>query len=114
MEIEQLAGDIDPQFPQPTCFLQKRHRIEHYAVPDHTPAVRTQNPAWHQLQNEFLAVNDDRVSGIVAAGVSGHHREALRQHIDDLPFAFIAPLGAHHHRRFRLGHPDCLLSLSFF
>src|SRR6202034_3466183 len=38
------------------------------------------------------------VSAIVPAAIAGHHREVLRQHVDDLPFALIAPLGTHDYR----------------
>jgi hypothetical protein len=34
------------------------------------------------------------VAGIMAAGVTGNYGETLRQNIDNLSFALIAPLGA--------------------
>jgi hypothetical protein len=34
------------------------------------------------------------VAGVVAAVVAGHHLHLLREEIDDLPLAFVAPLGA--------------------
>ena len=50
------------------------------------------------MKNKFLAVDDDGVAGVVSSGVTGYDREVLRQHVDDLPLAFIAPLGAYDHR----------------
>ena len=51
-----------------------------------------QDAAGHQLQNEFFPVDDDGVPGIVAAGITGHDREIFRENVDDLAFAFVAPL----------------------
>ena len=39
-------------------------------------------------------VNDDRVAGVVAAGVTRHDGETLREDVDDFAFAFVAPLGS--------------------
>ena len=37
--------------------------------------LRPQHAARNQLQHELLARDDDRVSGIVAAGIARHHVE---------------------------------------
>ena len=50
----------------------------------------------NQAQHELRAVDVHRVPGVVAALIARHDREARRQQIDDLPFAFIAPLRAEH------------------
>jgi hypothetical protein len=50
------------------------------------------------LKNKLLAVDDDGVAGVVASGIAGHDREVLRENVDDLPFAFVAPLGAYDYR----------------
>ena len=63
-------------------------------------ALLPQHAAGNQLQDELLAGDGDRVPGVVSAGIAGHHAEILREHVDDLALAFIAPLGAHHHCRF--------------
>jgi hypothetical protein len=52
----------------------------------------------HQLQDKPFPVDDDRVSGVVAPGVAGHDGKVLRQDVDDLAFALIAPLGANDDR----------------
>ncbi len=59
---------------------------------------RPQHSARNQLQHELLAIDDDRVAGIVAAGIAGHNGEVLRQNVDDLAFALVAPLGADNYR----------------
>src|SRR5580692_6446883 len=91
---EQVAIDLYSSFPKPTDFLQEGHGVEHDAIADDAEAVRAQDTARHQLQNELLAVNDDGVSGVVAAGIAGHHGKILREHVHNLAFAFVAPLSA--------------------
>ena len=95
---KEISVDPHARLAQRAHFLQKGHGIEHHAVADHAAARRPQHSAGHQLQDKLLAVDDDRVAGIVAAGVAGDNGEALRQNVDDLSFAFVAPLGADNYR----------------
>jgi hypothetical protein len=46
------------------------------------------------LQDEFLALDDDGVAGIVASGIAGHDGKVVGEHVDNLALAFIAPLRA--------------------
>ncbi len=50
------------------------------------------------MQDELLAVDDDGVAGIVAAGIAGYNGKTLRQNVDNLSFALVAPLGADNYR----------------
>ncbi len=95
---EEVAVDLHPGLAQGARLFQKGQGIEHHAVADHAAASGAQHAAGHELENKFLAVNDDGVAGVVSAGIAGHDREVLRQNVDDLPFALIAPLGAYDHR----------------
>ena len=54
--------------------------------------------AGNQLQDELLALDDDGVPGVVAAGIARDDGELLREHVDDLAFALIAPLGTQNNR----------------
>ena len=69
-------------------------------------------PAHHagrqQRQLVDLAVDDQRVAGIVAALEAHHDVGALRQPVDDLALAFVAPLRADDHH---IGHASSLRSL---
>ena len=69
-------------------------RVEDDSVADDGLAVGPQDAAGDELEDEFLAADDDGVSGVVAASVAGDDGKALGEHVDDLAFAFIAPLGA--------------------
>ncbi len=93
-----------PGVAQAAGFLEEGHGVENDAVADDAAALGAQHAAGHELENELLAVDDDGVAGVVPAGIARDDGEALAQHIDDLAFALIAPLGANYHCRLRLGH----------
>ena len=97
---EKISVDPHACLAQRTHFLQKGHGVQNHAVADHAAARRPQHSARHQLQDELLAVDDDRVAGIVAASVTGYDGKALRQDVDNLSFTLVAPLGADNHRSF--------------
>ena len=78
--------------------VEEGHGVEHDAVADDALAVGAQDAAGDELQDELLAGDDDGVAGVVAAGVAGDDVELLGQHVDDLAFAFVAPLGAEDYR----------------
>ena len=46
------------------------------------------------MQDRFLALDDQRVAGIVAALETRHRADALGQQVNDLALAFVAPLRA--------------------
>ena len=51
----------------------------------------------NQVEHELLAAHVDRVTGVVSALIPAHDTEVRREQIDDLAFAFVAPLGAQDH-----------------
>ena len=59
--------------------VEEGRGIEHDAVADDAFAAGAQDAAGDQLQNELLAVDDDGVAGVVAAGVAGDDVEASRR-----------------------------------
>src|SRR5258708_10236671 len=83
---------------QRSNFFQKGHRIEHDPVANHATAAGPQHSARNQLQYEFFAVDDDGVAGVMSASIARHDGEVFRQHVDDLSFALVAPLGADNYR----------------
>jgi hypothetical protein len=48
------------------------------------------------VELEFVALADDRVTGVVAALKANDHLGFLGDEVDDLPLALIAPLGANY------------------
>ena len=91
---KQIAVNLDARSAQGIYFLQEGKGIEHHSVADDAAAAFAQHAAGNQLQDELFAVDGDRVSGIMAAGITRHHVEALREHVNDLALALVAPLGA--------------------
>ena len=100
---EKMPVDLHARFAQRANFFQECDGIEDNAIANDAAASGTQHAARHKLQHKLFAVDDDGVAGIVPAGIAGHHGKVLRQHVDDLSLALVAPLGAHDDR-----------SLSFF
>jgi len=95
---EEIAVDLDAGLAQRTHFFHESERIEDDAVADDSLAALAQDAARNELQNEFLAVNSNGVSGVVSAGITRHNAEVIGEHIDDLAFALVTPLGAYYHR----------------
>ena len=98
---EELLVDCDAELAQLGHFAEEGDGIEHHAVADDAFAARAQHAAGNELQHEFLPANDDGVAGVVAARVTRHGAEPLAQHVHNLAFALVAPLGAQHYRRLR-------------
>jgi hypothetical protein len=107
---EEIAVDFDPCVSQRGDFFQERNGIKDNAIADHAAATFAQHPARNELEHEFLAGNNDGVSGVVPAGVTGHHRKVLGEHVNDLAFAFVAPLGAYDDRRLAFVQPMLLMA----
>ena len=95
---EKIAVHFHAGGAQGSDFLQEGQRIDHHAIADDAGALRPQNAAGHELQNEFFSVDDDGVSGVVAAGVASHHRKCLSEYVDNLALALVAPLGSDNDR----------------
>ena len=98
------ALDADTRRAQGLDFLHQRHRVQHQAIADHGFAARAQNAARNQLKDKLGLSDGNRVAGIVAAAVAGHQIEIVREHINDLSLALVAPLGAHDDRSFCFVH----------
>src|SRR6185437_9854442 len=69
---EQVAIHFHARLSKPGYFLEKGDGVEHHAIADYASAAEAQHAAGNQLQHEFLAVDDDGVAGVVAAGVAGY------------------------------------------
>ena len=46
------------------------------------------------MKDGFLTLDDDRVSGVVAARIADDDVRLLSEHVNYFTFAFIAPLGS--------------------
>src|SRR5688572_4839679 len=77
---------------------EERFEREHYTVADQAMHTRMQNAGRYQRQDRPRAVDHQRVSGVVAALEADNGGDALRQKIDDLALALVAPLRADDHQ----------------
>jgi hypothetical protein len=91
-----LAGDVDAGLFEHVEFVEQRLGVHHHAVADHAARVGMKHAAWNQLQDELLRADLDGVARVVAALIAGDDVKFLREQIDDLALAFVAPLGAQH------------------
>ena len=103
---EKLPADGNRSVFQRADLSKQRRRIDHRALRDEATCSGMKDPGRNQVQHVFFAANDERVSCVRAAGVTNHHRRISREKVDDLAFAFIAPLGSHHHERRHFPTPD--------
>ena len=90
-----LSGLMATPWPlQFRDLVEKGLRIEHHAVADHGEFRRPQHAGRQQRQFVGLAVDDERMAGIVAALEAHDDVGLLRQPVDDLALPLVAPLGA--------------------
>ena len=100
---KRFRRDDDPLAFQLVDLGDQRMRIEHHAIADDRELSRPHHAGGQQAQLEGDAVDDERVPGIVAALEADDDVGALRQPVDDLSLALVAPLRAddHHIRHVR-------------
>ncbi len=94
-DLQHLRRDGDAQALDAGDLVHQRPGIDHHAIADNGHFT-AHDARGQQRQLVDLAVDHQRMAGIVAALETHHHIGALGQPIDDLAFAFIAPLGADH------------------
>jgi hypothetical protein len=91
---EEVLPDFDTKLAQPLNLFYERNRIDHNAVADYAAFAATQNPRRNQVKNIFRAAMNDGVAGVVPALAPDHDVGLGGQDVDDLAFAFVAPLRA--------------------
>ena len=74
--------------------LEQRVRIDHHAVAQHARLAGMADTGGHEVGDELLAVDHERVAGIRSAAVAHDDIGALGEQIDDLALALITPLSA--------------------
>ena len=89
-----VRADGDALAPQLRDLVEKGLRIEHHAVADHRELGRPQHAGRQQRQLVGLAIDDERMAGIVAALEAHDDIGLLRQPVDDLALPLVTPLGA--------------------
>jgi hypothetical protein len=101
----QMRAVADQQVPvrhldglraQPVHLFQQGARGHHHAVADHTGFARVRDAGGNQMQDELLifpiAADDDGMAGVMAALIPRDNVEVRCDQVNDLAFAFVAPL----------------------
>src|SRR6266545_2939098 len=98
----QLVLGADPPLLERVELGEQLLGIEHHTVSDDTDGA-LQDAGGYLVQHERLALpRVHRVPGVGAALIAHDEIRALRQHVDDLALAFIAPLSADYDDALRL------------
>ena len=90
----EVAAHLDAGRFQHLDFAEQRAGIDDQPVADDRLFSRPQNAAGNELEDELLIADAHRMAGVMAALVARHDIEVRGEQIDDLPLAFVAPLGA--------------------
>ena len=91
-------ADVDVAFLEHVELGDQHLGIDDHTVADDRSDVGVQDPARHQLQLEHVAVDDDRVSGVVARLVTHDERALLGEIIGKAALALVTPVGTDDHR----------------
>src|SRR5690606_27753503 len=95
-DAQVVRSDRDAARAQRLDLVEQGPGIDHNAVADDRQLARAHHAGRQQAELEGLAVDHQGVAGVVPALEAHHHLGALRQPVDDLPLALVAPLGADH------------------
>src|SRR5262249_29413219 len=91
---EQLVAHQEAALLALRQLVEQHVRIDDHAVAEHAAPARVAHARGHEVRHELLALDDERVPGVRAAAVAHDGVRALGEQVDDLAFAFIAPLVA--------------------
>ena len=99
--FQAVRGDVHALRLELGDFRDEGMRVEHHAVADDRQLAVAHDAGGQQRQLVDLAVDHQRVAGIVAALEAHHDVGPLGQPVDDLALALVAPLRADDHH---IGH----------
>jgi hypothetical protein len=95
-ELEIVGADIDALAAYRVDFAEQCPRIDDHSVADDRQLARPDHPRGKKAQFVLDIADHQRVAGIVAALKAHDDIGPLREPVDDLALAFIAPLRADH------------------
>jgi hypothetical protein len=95
--------DVNAVGNETVDFGEQRVRIEHDAVAHRASHARVQDAARNLAQDELRVADVHGVAGVGAALIPHDPVGALGEHIDELSFSLVSPLGADDDERARFG-----------
>ena len=95
---QQPAFGRNPALGQRVDLLQEHRRVDDGPLADDARCLLVKNARRDQVQNQLLPVDDQRVAGVCAAGVSDDEVGVRGVEVDDLALAFVPPLRSHNHQ----------------
>ena len=96
-EDQVVRPEADARLADALDLVEQVPRVDHHAVADDRELAAAHDAGGQEVQLEHLAVDDQRVAGIVAALEAHDHVGPAGQPVDDLALALVAPLGADNH-----------------
>src|SRR5690606_13576191 len=95
---EQTLLDVTVAAPLHLVDLTDEHRrVHHHALTEHAEGRLAQDAARQEAHHQLLGAHDQRMTGVRSTRVTDDDLGELRIDVDDLAFAFVAPLGAYNH-----------------
>ena len=104
--LQHIRRDFDTLRLELGRFGDEGMRIENHPVADDRQ-LAAHDAGRQQRQLVDLAIDHQRMTGVVTALEAYHHVGALRQPVDDLAFSFVAPLRADDHHIGHAKFPSC-------
>jgi hypothetical protein len=86
-------------------FFEQSLRTDDHSTSQDGDRAWMQDSGRDELELERLSAGDDGVSGVVAPGVPDNHFGLMAEHIDELSFGFVAPLGTYNCERWHIRSP---------
>jgi hypothetical protein len=97
-----LPLHVDPIGHQLVDLREQRLDIEHYAVSYGAAHAGLKNSARYLVQHEGFLADVNRVAGVRSTLIANHPVSAFRDHVNELPLSFVAPLRAYDDNRARI------------
>ena len=91
-DLEAFGAHVETESGESVDLFEEAGGVEHDAVADDAHLAGMKDTGRHHMQDVFLAVYDDGMARVVAALETDHHIHFGSEQIDDLAFAFVAPL----------------------
>ena len=101
---QSVGRHLDALLFQLGDFAEQRVQVDHHAIADHRQLAAAHHAGGQQRQLVCFTVDHQRMAGVVSALEADDDIGLLGQPVDDLAFAFVAPLRADNHH---VGHRRC-------